>query len=696
MWEQAGTPDSTPRAAAPPPAWSATAASTSATSLSRFTMIALAVTLVATLFLPIAVARRANLTSDESLYLAEAHAIAGGRGLVYPSGEPITHRAPLYPALLAPSIELARVEGPYAVSKLIVAVNVFLVALIAWRIGGALAAIAGGIAAGASAFLNGFAATLYLDPLESSFVLLAIAALAEAVRRPRAWPFAAAGAAVGLSFLTKEAAVQYAPLGIAAWLALPALRTHTGARGAVAFTVAFAAVTIPWFGWVWVQTDAIFMLGDVSASSVALVALTTLGFGAFVAGVALWPSLPESRRAAARRLAAPAAVALVATWCALMLYMVESHDSWDYRVAYWSTIPRYLTTIAPAAQPYFLLVAAVVWMLYRALRGDDYARLLALFFVMFAPFAIVAANRSLQLRDALPMVYIAYIALGVGFASIARALAPRIETPAQELALGALAVVAAIVFVAQQTHAFVSSNTAAASVGVRADSWDSAFVDEIAASLERDVPTGANVLSSRLYFSSLDVDTDGRYHIRQMPTVGVDIDSTSEHLLVRNSNLFRWEDREVRPARAGDTWIWLKRFEGKDYWVGLGEEELLEYIRDHEIDYVLLTGEDAAFSSLHAAAYLSANPAFKLVEARRRSPSDQFYLYRVDRSALARIAHSTTLSPSDAASLVAESGLSMKQIEQELGTPVRISDEDAGLSPREEHAAVDGVDLGLQ
>ena len=290
------------------------------------------------------------------------------------------------------------------------AVNVFLVALIAWRIGGALAAIAGGIAAGASAFLNGFAATLYLDPLESSFVLLAIAALAEAVRRPRAWPFAAAGAAVGLSFLTKEAAVQYAPLGIAAWLALPALRTHTGARGAVAFTVAFAAVTIPWFGWVWVQTDAIFMLGDVSASSVALVALTTLGFGAFVAGVALWPSLPESRRAAARRLAAPAAVALVATWCALMLYMVESHDSWDYRVAYWSTIPRYLTTIAPAAQPYFLLVAAVVWMLYRALRGDDYARLLALFFVMFAPFAIVAANRSLQLRDALPMVYIAYIA----------------------------------------------------------------------------------------------------------------------------------------------------------------------------------------------------------------------------------------------------------------------------------------------
>jgi len=364
-------------------------------------------------------------------------------------------------------------------------------------------------------------------------------------------------------------------------------------------------------------------------------------------------------------------------------------------VAYWSTLPRYLTTIAPAAQPYFLLVAAVAWMLYRAIRGDAENRLIALFFVMFAPFAIVAANRALQLRDALPMVYIAYIALGLAFASIAHAIARRIETPAQELALGALAAVAAIVFVAQQTHVFVASNTAAASVGVRADSWDSDFVHEIGVALERNVPTGANVLSSRLYFSSLDVETEGRYHIRQMPTVGVSIDPSNERLLVRNSNLFRWEDRDVRPARDGDTWIWLKRFEGKDYWVGLGQEELLEYVRDHQIDYVVLTGEDAAFSSLSAAAWMSGNPGFKLVEARRRSPSDQYYLYRVDRDALARTPHSTTVSPSDGAALLRESGMSVEQIQQALGTPLRVSDEDAGLSLREERAAIDGVDLGL-
>src|SRR5262245_4334146 len=41
------------------------------------------------------------VTSDESLYLSEAVSIADGR-LEYASGDPITHRPPLYPAMLAP------------------------------------------------------------------------------------------------------------------------------------------------------------------------------------------------------------------------------------------------------------------------------------------------------------------------------------------------------------------------------------------------------------------------------------------------------------------------------------------------------------------------------------------------------------------------------------------------------------------
>src|SRR6185295_17198522 len=142
---------------------------------------------------------------------------------------------------------------------------------------------------------------------------------------------------------------------------------------------------------------------------------------------------------------------------------------------------------------------------------------------------------------------------------------------------------------------------------VRFDSWDSDFVGEIAASMDAHIPPGATVVSSRLYFSSLYVHTNERYRIRQMPTVGVAIGHSESDLLTRRSNLFRWEDPEVRPAQSGDTWLWLKRFEGKNYWVGLGEQELLEYLRAHDVAFLVLTGEDLAFSSLTPAAYLTGN-----------------------------------------------------------------------------------------
>ena len=584
--------------------------------------IGAAITFVA-LILPLAFARPANLTSDESLYLAEAHALAGGHGLTYPSGEPVTHRAPLYPLVLAPAVAIAGDDGAYAVVKAIVVINVLLVALIAWRMAGAIGGAAAGVTAGSSAYLNGLGTTLYLDPMQSMFMLLAVASLAEAMRRPRVAWFAAAGASIGLSFLVKEAAVQWAPLGVIAWLALPALRTRIGARGAVAFSTALALVVAPWFVWVWVQTDSVFMLGALTTMRASF--LATAAVGGFAAAVALWRGRAPVGRLPVARYAMFAAITIGIAWGGAVLYMLERYDAWDYPVAYWRTVPHYLMNVAPSAQPYFLLAAALGWLGVRSVRRDGDARLLAVMALMYVPFALVAANRSLQLRDALPIIYIAHIALGLAAADAAGYLR-RSMAPAQALAIGAVVAAVAVGFVVQQARAFTSTNAEAAAIGARADSWDSDFVREIAASMDAHIPAGATVVSSRLYFSSLYVHTDERYQIRQMPTVGVDI-VDGDQLLKRRSNLFRWEDDDLRPAETGDTWLWLKRYEGKDYWVGLGEQELLEYLAANEVSYILLTGEDLAFSSLHAAAYLSGHPAFKLVDSDRRSATEQFFLY---------------------------------------------------------------------
>src|SRR3990172_9085365 len=73
-------------------------------------VLALGVALMVASILPAFLAAPSRLTSDESLYSAEALNIATGKGLTYTTGDPITHRPPLYPALLALEFKLGGVS----------------------------------------------------------------------------------------------------------------------------------------------------------------------------------------------------------------------------------------------------------------------------------------------------------------------------------------------------------------------------------------------------------------------------------------------------------------------------------------------------------------------------------------------------------------------------------------------------------
>ena len=76
------------RAAATPQLWPAA-------------QVLLALSLLAALSVPLLLAQPGRLTSDESLYLSEGMNLALGKGFTYTTGEPVHHRGPLYPALLA-------------------------------------------------------------------------------------------------------------------------------------------------------------------------------------------------------------------------------------------------------------------------------------------------------------------------------------------------------------------------------------------------------------------------------------------------------------------------------------------------------------------------------------------------------------------------------------------------------------------
>ena len=99
----------------------------------------LALIAVAALFVPLMLATPAHLSSDESLYVAEAYNIATGKALTYPSGDAITHRAPLYPLLLAPAVRAGGPDAARVATKLVMVVNAGLVVVLGWRLSGPLA-----------------------------------------------------------------------------------------------------------------------------------------------------------------------------------------------------------------------------------------------------------------------------------------------------------------------------------------------------------------------------------------------------------------------------------------------------------------------------------------------------------------------------------------------------------------------------
>lgn len=661
----------------------------------RSLALPMALLVVIALAVPMMRASHANLTSDESLYLAEAYSLAHGHGLTYPSGDAVTHRPPLYPLLLAPVVRLGGAAAAYRLTGAIVVMNAILVMLFAWRLAGGIAGAIAGFAAAGSAYLNGLGTTLYLDPLECTFMLLSLGALQEATRAsPIRW-FAVSGLMLGLAFLVKESAVQWAPLGVLAWLALPSLRNRMGARAALAFALTFVATVGGWWIWVWAKTGQLFMLGSPGLLNEALLAAAFLALGGFALAVARWP---ESSTRRLTQVAPLAAVMLVLTWGALMLFGLTHYATWPYSNDYAHSVPNYLNSVAPQVQPYLLLGAAWIGIAAVYGRGRGEGRLIALAALLFLPFGLFSANRALQLRDALPIVYLSYVALGVAGASVIGVVRRLVRQPIGDVLLSATLIVFGLTFVFQQVLAFQLKNDDAAAIGasVRADSWDNPFVRYTSGWLDANLPPGSHILSSRLYFSSLYVGTEGRFSIRQMPTVRVDVDGTRTGLLTPKSNLFRWGDETFRPGGADDRWLYLKQFPVKNYWVGLSQRELLGYIAAHDIDYVVLTGEDAAFSSLSYAGYFSGHPAFKLRYTEAYSPSDQLFVFDVDRSKLDLRPYSTAIAPTSAAALERETGMDVGQLSWVLGTPLRVTDSDLGLSARERWAAIAGLDLAGQ
>jgi len=308
---------------------------------------------------------------------------------------------------------------------------------------------------------------------------------------------------------------------------------------------------------------------------------------------------------------------------------------------------------------------------WRAWRGNDALRLICVGALLQIAFFVFAANRSLALRDSTPLVYLSFAALGFALADVARVCSERLRV-ADRRAVVAAAVACAVGLVAfPQIAVYSATNASFDASEVRQDAWDNPVPRQTAAWIAANVPDGTPIMSSRLYYSSLYTLNDGRYPVHQVPTLRVQFQGSK---LVPMSTQFRWEDDRLGEYGKGD-WLYLRRYPGKGYDVGLTQGDLIHDLRGRGIGYLVISGEDAAFSSLTYMDYFLGMPGLRLVHAEVADSTDAAFVFAVDAAAFAPRDFPLTVSAATEAAIRSELGDGYDAAIATLAPSVRISPE---------------------
>lgn len=356
-------------------------------------------------------------------------------------------------------------------------------------------------------------------------------------------------------------------------------------------------------------------------------------------------------------------LAIALGWIAAFVYTMET-QSWPYPKDFTETVPDYLrSVVAGNVQPWPLVAGALIWILARGVR-DPGARLVALGLLLWLPFASFVANRNFALRDLLPMIYLVYLAAGMLLAELLGWLRRDAGATGATIA-GAVIVSALIVSGVVGERAFLQQSYAPRT----SSDWGNPLVERTADWLNEHVPPGTPIMSSRLYFSHIYTLTAARYPVSQLPTVNVVPKSGRTPFLVPRTTLFRWEDHELVPQRNDEHWLTVDEYVQKRYFTALSEADLIDTIRRRGIDYVIISGEDAAFSSTRYLDYFSANPAFSLVHEDQTTATSAF-VFRVDRQVLAPRSYATVVP-----------GTVLNHLYQRFGTGVSPSEFVQAINP---------------
>jgi 4-amino-4-deoxy-L-arabinose transferase-like glycosyltransferase len=539
-----------------------------------------------------------EITSDESLYLSEAVSIADGR-FEYSSGEPIVHRPPLYPASLAAGFVIG--GDATAARWIALAYAIGALGALYWLtrvLFGSAPAIAAVTIAGAASATRGLGASFFVDGTAAMWLMLSWCGVACARRdegQGRAWWCAFSGAMLGLSFLTKETAMFWAPLPLVVLLVDSKRRLR--ASHMAAYAVPLVLLAAPWFGWVYWQTGEVYKFGGVGLPNVVF------GIGAALALAGCLPLVARLNQRKRLRVA----TALVVAWVALGLFVLESRPE-PQDASYVQNVPEWAwQVLLPSMQPWPLVLAAWAWFAWRAPRLGDPAVLLGPAVILGLPLLLFTANVGWEPRQVAWLAYLSYGVLAWAAVDvIGRLDAIRSEAGKAGAVITAVAAVALVAAIGGEWRAPEKEPSA-----VR--DWNGADEAAISSWLD-DLPDGSTILASRLYHSQLYVDQGGRLRIVQLPTLGITISADGQPQPF--GTMFRYGDADT-DFDHGRSWLWLGPYAGRPYYVGLAREDVQQAFSQYGPNYVLIIGDDAGFSSAVVERYMESQPGLQLIHERR-------------------------------------------------------------------------------
>ncbi len=613
---------------------------------------------------------RPAISSDESLYLSEAVNIAAGHGPTYTTGEPVVHRAFLFPAIVSAEVKAFGSDSAalYLLPRLAAIAAACALGVLICRAFGAPPGVAATSLALASTFVGRLGNSLYVDVTESLFVMLALIALSSAMRGPSIRWHTTGGLLLAAAFWTKESAILLAPLPFVFLTFAPRTVARRDLAALGGYSLAFGLPVGAWWLWVAHYTSATYLAGAIGTTPVhALAAVPILATGVLLAG-----STRIRRPIDARLPRRLVGTAFIVAWGALWLWGLEVH-SWPYPRDYVENVPRYFWDVGPSVQPFFLLLPAWLYAAWRALRGDEAHARIALTAALFLPFLIFTANRQLDLRDSLPLVYLSFGVVAIAVTDGARWVAGRVSgaSPSSWAAPIAAAAIALAVIPQLVRNFDGDLRPAEASGGT---DWNGAVARNTARWLEANVRPGETVMSSRLYSTSIFALADGRYSVVQLPTLRVQFEGA--HLRPMSTQ-FRWEDDQLWRYGHG-SWLYLRLYPLKGYLVGLAQDDLLNDLRRRDVRYLVVTGEDAGFSSFTFLDYFYAAPGLSLVHVESAGPGDAAYIFSVDASHLAPRPFPLTIDAQTESALRRGLGDRFDAAMRALAPSVRVSDEETG------------------